>query len=225
MQLIPLESSNHESRDGQAVDMLVLHYTGMKSAASAMDKLINPASKVSAHYVIDELGQVFQLVEESQRAWHAGKSCWRGQTNINQRSIGIEIVNPGHEFGYRPFPDIQMQSVIALCQAILTRHKIPAQNVVGHSDVAPIRKQDPGELFDWEWLAREGIGLWASGFGENISEARSLKPEALGNYGYDTTDMTAVIIAFQRHFRQKNITGQWDSECAAILKTLLDSLV
>jgi N-acetylmuramoyl-L-alanine amidase len=230
-----IPSPNHESRDGQAVDMLVLHYTGMKSAAAAIDKLIDPQAKVSAHYVVDEQGVVFQLVPESERAWHAGKSYWRGNTNINQRSIGIEIVNPGHEFGYRPFPEIQMQRVIALCKDILARHDIPAHNVVGHSDVAPTRKQDPGELFDWEWLAEEGIGLGVtknepvgesalsvSGANSPCDFQQKIKGQ-LKQFGYDTTDLNAAIITFQRHFRQSNISGEWDEECTEILKKLLAS--
>ncbi len=187
-----LPSPNHDSRDGCAVDMLVLHYTGMRSCSSALDRLIDPAAKVSAHYVVDEEGSIWQLVQEDMRAWHAGKSFWRGATNINQRSIGIEIVNPGHEFGYRPFPIAQMQSVIHLCKDILNRHAIPAENVVGHSDIAPARKQDPGELFDWQWFAREGIGIWP--FPSEVST------QALADYGYDVSDEKAAMVAFKRHF-------------------------
>lgn len=160
--MIQLSSPNYDSRDGQEIDMLVLHYTGMPSAQDALNRLCDPEAKVSAHYVVDEDGSTYQLVDESMRAWHAGVSYWRGHTNINQRSIGIEIVNPGHEFGYRPFPEAQMQSVIKLCKEILSRHAIPPRNVVGHSDIAPTRKEDPGELFDWKRLAQAHIGLWPS---------------------------------------------------------------
>ena len=140
--------------------MLVLHYTGMPSAAAALARLCDPGAKVSAHYLVDEDGTVQALVAEQNRAWHAGVSFWRGATGLNDRSIGIEIVNPGHEFGYRPFPPAQMQAVRELCRGILARWPIPARNVVAHSDIAPNRKQDPGELFDWRGLAAAGIGLW-----------------------------------------------------------------
>ena len=148
MDILQTPSPNFNSRDGQAVDMLVLHYTGMKSGTSALDRMCEAAAEVSAHYMVEEDGRIFQMVDENMRAWHAGRSYWRGHSNINQRSIGIEIANPGHRFGYRPFPEAQMQSVTLLCQDILTRHAIPARNVVGHSDIAPTRKKDPGELFD-----------------------------------------------------------------------------
>ena len=158
--MIELPSPNFDSREGQEIDMLVLHYTGMKTAQEALDRLCDPAAKVSAHYVVDEDGTVYRLVAEENRAWHAGVSSWRGASNVNQRSIGIEIVNPGHEFGYRAFPKAQMETVAALCKGILSRHAIAARNVVAHSDIAPVRKEDPGELFDWKGLAELGIGLW-----------------------------------------------------------------
>ncbi len=145
--------------------MLVLHYTGMQTAAAALARLCDPAAKVSSHYLVDEDGAVHALVEEQNRAWHAGVSFWRGATGLNDRSIGIEIVNPGHEFGYRPFPPVQMRAVRALCHGILARWPgIVARNVVAHSDIAPNRKQDPGELFDWRGLAQAGIGLWTDSF-------------------------------------------------------------
>lgn len=193
MQLTALPSPNYDSRDGHAVDMLVLHYTGMRSGAVALDRLIDASANVSAHYAVDEEGGIWQLVPEEMRAWHAGKSFWRGQTNINQRSIGIEIINPGHEFGYRPFPDVQMQSVIALCKAILSRHAIPARNIVAHSDIAPARKMDPGELFDWAWLAREGIGEFPFPVAQPTLQT-------LADYGYDVSDASAARTAFQRRF-------------------------
>lgn len=138
--------------------MLVMHYTGMQSGRAALERLCDEEAKVSAHYLIEEDGRIFQMVDEAHRAWHAGVSAWRGHTDINARSIGIELVNPGHEWGYRAFPKEQMESLIALSKAILERHPIPPENVVGHEHVAPERKQDPGELFDWEWMRREGIG-------------------------------------------------------------------
>lgn len=211
--------------------MLVLHYTGMQSASHALDRLIDPSAKVSAHYVVDELGQIYQMVPEEKRAWHAGLSSWRAHTNINQRSIGIEMVNPGHQFGYRPFPNAQMRSVIELSKTILQRHAIPARNVVGHSDIAPIRKQDPGELFDWKWLAEEGIGLWPNRHPERSDETQAgenpsavPQDDGLARFGYDTSDLTAAIIAFQRRFRPENVAGNWDSHCAKLLAALLESV-
>ncbi|MCB1650820.1 MAG: N-acetylmuramoyl-L-alanine amidase [Alphaproteobacteria bacterium] len=149
-------SPNFEGRaEGQAPSMILIHYTGMQTGREALERLCDPAAKVSAHYVIEEDGRIFALVSEDKRAWHAGVSCWEGQTDINSLSIGIELVNPGHEWGYRPFPPAQMQSLAALCKDIMARHEI--KTVLGHSDVAPDRKQDPGELFDWAWLAAQGI--------------------------------------------------------------------
>ena len=149
-------SPNFNERIGYvAPTMIVIHYTGMKTAQDALERLCDPAAEVSAHYVIDEDGTLYQLVEEDKRAWHAGVSEWEGETDINSASIGIELVNPGHEFGYREFPPEQMEALSELCKDIMARHDIGT--VLGHSDVAPERKQDPGELFDWGWLAEQGI--------------------------------------------------------------------
>src|SRR5579875_1706400 len=154
-------SPNQDDRPpGTPIDILLLHYTGMRSAAEAIDRLRDPVARVSSHYVVEEDGQIWRLVPEERRAFHAGVSHWRGHETLNGRCIGIEIVNPGHEWGYRPFPALQMAAVCDLCLEILGRHPIPARNVVGHSDVAPDRKQDPGELFDWQGLAANGVGLW-----------------------------------------------------------------
>ncbi len=177
--------------------MLVIHYTGMRSAGAALERLCDPGSEVSAHYLIDEAGEVFSLVDEENRAWHAGVSSWRGEPNVNSRSIGIELVNPGHEFGYRPFPAAQMAALADLAQGIVARWRIPARNVVGHSDVAPRRKQDPGELFDWYWLAQRGIGLWPRPGQPEGEASAGCSPE----YGYDIADPQAALVAFQRHFR------------------------
>ncbi len=156
-------SPNHNERDpAKPVDILLLHYTGMASGEGAVRWLCNPASKVSSHYVVFEDGRTVQLVDEGRRAWHAGKSWWAGETDINTRSVGIEIVNPGHEFGYRPFPDVQIEAVIALCREIIARHPIPPERVLAHSDVAPTRKEDPGELFPWRRLCDAGVGHWVS---------------------------------------------------------------
>lgn len=219
------------------IDMLVLHYTGMETGQAALDRLCDPQAKVSAHYVVEEDGRVFQLVPEEMRAWHAGVASWRGHQNINARSIGIEIVNPGHEFGYRDFPIAQMEAVIALSHDILSRHAIPARHVVGHSDVAFRRKQDPGELFDWKLLAEHTIGLWPIHIKAgaemqwlqegDVGQAVSQLQEQLRIYGYDVLVdglfgpvLKQAVIAFQRHFRQDKLNGVWDGECQAALDAL-----
>lgn len=218
---ISCPSPNHDAR-ALPVTMLVLHYTGMQDAASAIDWLCNPASKVSSHYVVAEDGQVLRLVDEADRAWHAGRSFWRGITDVNSASVGIEIVNPGHEFGYRPFPEPQMRALIPLVAGIVARHGIAPANVVGHSDVAPTRKTDPGELFDWEKLARLRLAL--------ARPRRNLQDPhwtpggflmALERFGYDVADGPAAVRAFQRRFRPETIDGVADGECRAILLSLL----
>jgi N-acetylmuramoyl-L-alanine amidase len=230
------QSPNVDDRKDAAIDMLVLHYTDMKTAQAAIDHLCNAESKVSAHYVVDEAGEVYSLVDESKRAWHAGESFWRGHSNINSRSIGIEIANPGHTNGYRAFPELQMQSVIELCHAIIARHAIPPRNVVGHSDVAFLRKMDPGELFDWPRLARAAIGVFPFGShpmmgselmrGDNGKKVIRLQT-ALNNWGYGLkldgdygVKTEQCVIAFQRHYRPGNCDGKWDDECAGLLASL-----
>ncbi|WP_235035083.1 N-acetylmuramoyl-L-alanine amidase [Roseomonas sp. 18066] len=215
-------SPNHDARpEGTPVDTLVLHYTGMQSAAAALDRLCDPAPPaplrpVSCHYLVEEDGLVWRLVPEERRAWHAGASFWRGHSLLNARSIGIEIVNPGHEWGYRPFPALQMAAVAELCLEILGRHPIPPRNVVGHSDVAPDRKEDPGELFDWQGLAGLGIGLWPEVDGRDLSAAADAEAQArqlLGRIGFplDGLALGTVLTAFQRHWRQEAITGRADA--------------
>ncbi|MES2984080.1 MAG: N-acetylmuramoyl-L-alanine amidase [Pseudomonadota bacterium] len=233
---IPHPSPNSDSRKDQPIDMLVLHYTDMLSAQAAIDHLRDPQSNVSAHYVVAEDGAVTPLVEESLRAWHAGESFWRGQSSVNARSIGIEIANTGHSHGYVPFPAVQMESVVTLCQQILARHTIPARNVVGHSDIAFLRKRDPGELFDWQMLARAGVGLFPFDarpmvgsdltLGDNGKKVIRLQT-ALANWGYGLKldgdfgmKTEQCVIAFQRHYRPENISGLWDDECAGLLAAL-----
>ena len=211
-------SPNFDARPPEMpVDMLVLHYTGMRSAAAARKQLCDPTAKVSAHYLIDLDGRVDLLVDESWRAWHAGVSYWRGQTDINARSIGIELVNPGHEHGYRPFSSRQMAALLELAQDILARHPIPPRNVVGHADIAPTRKLDPGELFDWRGLARAGVGLWPDVPNRvGISSPREAINH-LAALGYDIDHLPAAVRAFQRHFRQCRVSGIIDSETKSIL--------
>ena len=204
------------------VTMVVLHYTGMESADAALARMCDPAAEVSAHYMIDEDGTVIQLVDEGKRAWHAGRSYWRGVRDVNSASVGIELVNPGHEFGYRPFPEAQMEALIPLLSGIVDRHDVPRANVVGHSDIAPARKQDPGELFDWEWLAEYGLCLPTPKL-----KMRLVYDEpgafflALERFGYDITDGRAAITAFQRRWRPRIIDGELDGEIGALLFELL----
>lgn len=215
MTIVDRPSPNHDER-GRSIDMLVLHYTGMPSTAAALERLCDAQARVSAHYTIDEDGTVYAHVPEDRRAWHSGVSHWAGTDNVNARSIGIELVNPGHEHGYREFPQRQIAVLIKLCHGLLLRHPIAASQVLGHSDVAPTRKEDPGELFPWEKLAMAGIGLWPQALASDIG------PESLIRYGYDPkAPMDKVITAFQRHFRPARLDGQWDSECAGLLASLI----
>jgi N-acetylmuramoyl-L-alanine amidase len=214
-----------------SIDMLVLHYTGMPTAHEALDRLRDPLARVSAHYVVEEDGTVWRLVPEERRAWHAGVSFWRGRTGLNDRSIGIELVNPGHEHGYRHFPVLQLAAVCDLCLELLARHPIPQRNVVAHSDVAPDRKQDPGELFDWASLAANGVGLWPAatpdlGTAGIVRDAAALRDvrAALTRIGYRVAPegaldpaLATVLRAFQRHWRGEAVTGQADAGTLARL--------
>lgn len=202
MKIIQKSSPNFgERRDGAKPSLIVLHYTDMKTAAESLGLLLDPAREASAHYLIDTNGDIYQMVNEGKRAWHAGKSFWRGITDVNSHSIGIEIQNPGHQFGYVPFPDAQMKAVADLCRDIMARHDIPAANVIGHSDIAPQRKKDPGELFPWAWLAEQGVGVFppdnpAAAPLENLS----VLFEAAG---YDPgVPLSILVESFQRHFEQ-----------------------
>ncbi|PKR54925.1 N-acetylmuramoyl-L-alanine amidase [Thalassospira marina] len=198
-----------------AIDMLVLHYTGMPSGEAALARMCDPASQVSAHYMVEEDGCIYQLVTEAKRAWHAGRGQWRGCTDVNSRSIGIEIVNPGHEFGYRPFAVRQMDAVIALCKAILGRHTIPAHNIIAHSDMAPERKEDPGELFPWEQFAVEGIGLWpridASDHSpQNTAEIITPENGFSGSQSPYHDDKVASAIAAEKQTSRQNAAALMD---------------
>lgn len=214
-------SPNHGPRpDGAIIDMLVLHYTGMVDADAALQRMTDAATQVSAHYMIKEDGTIYQLVDEARRAWHAGVACWRGHEDINSRSVGIELVNPGHEFGYRAFPEPQMTALISLATDIVARHTIPARNIVGHSDVAPARKSDPGELFEWQRFAAAGLGVWPQKADGDVEKV----PLMLTQFGYDTRDFGAALTAFQRHFRPTNMDGKTDTECAQLLAGLLEQI-
>ncbi len=217
------QSPNHDARPGgAAIDMVVLHYSGMETADAALARLCDPAAKVSAHYLIDEDGAVRRLVAEERRAWHAGVAWWRGLSDVNGRSLGIELVNPGHEFGYRPFAEAQMAALEDLARDILARHPIEARNVVGHSDVAPRRRMDPGELFDWPRLAAAGIGLWPAGAPADETDADAAEVKAmLADIGYETDDLAMTVMAFQRHFRPGRVDGRVDGDTAGRLRGLL----
>ena len=235
-------SPNHGERaPGKPIDMIVFHYTGMPTAERALKWLCDPESGVSSHYFVFEDGRIAQLVEEERRAWHAGKSFWAGETDVNSLSIGIEIANPGHEFGYVPFPEAQIAAVVDLCRDILTRHAIPPERILAHSDVAPLRKEDPGELFPWERLHAAGIGHWvpaveplvdgpALQVGDAGEAAAGLRAR-LAVYGYSIShgpafdpDTAAVVTAFQRHFRPVRIDGVADFSTIATLDRLLAAL-
>lgn len=221
MTVIDCPSPNFDERT-RPVSMLVLHYTGMVDAAAAIARLTDPAARVSAHYLVAEDGQILRMVDEENRAWHAGSSSWRGLRDINSASIGIEIVNPGHEFGYRPFPEEQIEALIPLVSDIVRRHSITRGNVVGHSDIAPARKQDPGELFPWARLAKLRLALPRPG--RNLTDPLWTDAGfllALERFGYDVSDHLAAVVAFQRRFRPELIDGVIDGECRAILLGLL----
>lgn len=240
MKVIERPSPNFNERQGVAgPDILLLHYTGMLTCAAAVDRLTSAEAKVSAHYTVDEDGTIYAHVPEHLRAWHAGVSLWRGASDINSRSVGIEIVNPGHEFGYRPFPDSQIEAVIELGREIVARHRIAPRNVIAHSDIAPDRKEDPGELFPWKRLAEAGLGVWVEAKGVGDAElsigatgerVKDLQ-RALAHYGYGIDVSGAfdertrlVVVAFQRHFRPATLDGVADGETQAILRALIDLL-
>ncbi len=233
-------SPNHGERaGGQAPRLLVLHYTGMPDAGEALQRLCNPVSEVSAHYFVFENGHVVQMVPEARRAWHAGASFWNGETDVNSASIGIEIANAGHPGGLPPYPEAQIAAVTRLAQDIIQRWAIRPENVLAHSDVAPLRKEDPGELFPWERLAQAGVGHWVrpapiSG-GRFLSPGESGPPVealqamlALYGYGVDMNGnydagVEAAVRAFQRHFRPELVDGVADASTITTLRDLLAS--
>ena len=231
-------SPNFEIRAGGRVpNTLILHYTGMEDCDAARDWLVSEESKVSAHYLVDVAGEITQMVAEAERAWHAGQSYWAGETDLNSASIGIEIHNPGHDFDYPAFTEAQMASVEALCLDILSRHAIPAARVLAHSDIAPGRKRDPGERFDWARLARAGIGLWTDpepigddpglGLGDESEDVAALQRDLKDfGYGVEVTStygrgLETVVEAFQRHFRPKRVDGRADVSTRKTLARLL----
>lgn len=235
--LVDLPSPNHGPRPpGMPTDMLILHYTGMRTAQEALDRLCDPEARVSAHYVIDEDGTVYRLVREDRRAWHAGVSFWRGETDINGRSIGIELVNPGHAIGYRPFPAAQMTALRVLAADLVAHYAIPPLHVLAHSDVAPSRKDDPGELFDWKGLAAAGIGAWPEPTVEDDGGYDvAIVRELLARLGYDVAHgeaahgtawddaARAALTAFQRHWHPERLGRDPDGETVRRLRALVRS--
>ncbi|MGA4552193.1 N-acetylmuramoyl-L-alanine amidase [Methylorubrum aminovorans] len=230
-------SPNRGVRVGDALDMLILHYTGMPTAQGALERLCDPAAEVSAHYFVFEDGRIVQMVPEADRAWHAGAGAWAGARDINSRSIGIEIAHPGHAGGLPPYPEAQIAAVIELARDIVVRRTIPAPRILAHSDVAPARKEDPGENFPWERLAREGVGHWVApapvrdgrflAMGETGQPVEALQA-MLALYGYEQPvtghfdeAMRAVVTAFQRHFRPARIDGVADSSTITTLRDLI----
>jgi N-acetylmuramoyl-L-alanine amidase len=224
--------------NGLKPTILVMHYTGMQSAARAIDWLARPESRVSCHYVVDEDGRITQMVAERARAWHAGVSYWQGETDINSASIGIEIQNPGHEDGYIDFARAQMRGVRDLARDIMARNHIAPERVLAHSDIAPARKIDPGEKFDWRWLAKSGIGHWVPpepfeandkgiDIGPHTAESMAMQ-SLLAQYGYDTSACRSIdkmlqtnVRAFQRHFRPARVDGRIDHSTLATLQALI----
>ncbi len=234
-------SPNHGPRRGHgAPNSLILHYTGTPTGEAALNLLCDPASEVSAHYFIWEDGRIDQLVHESERAWHAGKAFWKGESDVNSASIGVEIVNPGHDSGMPPYPDRQIEAAIALARDLCSRWRIPPERVLAHSDVAPSRKRDPGEAFPWRRLKASGVGHWVEpapisggalfAHGEEGPPVRALQAMlALYGYGLELTGVydrhtSAVVAAFQRHFRPERVDGEADASTVATLKALIEGL-
>ena len=231
-------SPNHEPRRGVArPDILLLHYTGMKTTQAALERLCDPVGRVSSHYLVFEDGRILQLVPEARRAYHAGESSWEGTTDINSRSVGIEIGNQGHDFGCPAFPEAQIAAVVALCRDIVARWSIAPWHVLAHSDVAPLRKRDPGEAFPWARLAAAGAGLWVEP--AQIEQGDALSPGNRGDdvarlqrmlaaYGYGVmqnghydSEMHEIVAAFQRHYRPAKVDGVADDSTMRTLEKVL----
>jgi len=215
LNFIDAPSPNFNER-AKPVSLIVLHYTGMATGQAALDRMRDPDARVSAHYMVEEDGRVFRLVDEHKRAWHAGVSEWAGETDINSISIGVEIVNGGHDFGLPDYPQTQIDAVISLTNEIMKRHDVPAHRVVGHSDIAPGRKQDPGEKFPWRQLAEAGCSIWTAG---SAAHGDAIKQLAKMGYGFAAGE-AATIEAFQRRFRPGLVDGQLDAETAGLIATI-----
>jgi N-acetylmuramoyl-L-alanine amidase len=230
MLLTRFHSPNFDARNPEIpLRYVVLHYTGMKTGSDALKRLCDPLAKVSAHYVVGEDGRLYHLVEEEQRAWHAGESFWRGCRDMNSASIGIELVNPGHQNGYRAFPAAQIAALVELIKDILNRRGLPpATSLLGHSEIAPVRKEDPGELFPWRELAAQGLGLWPAPSESDYTACDDAEVQTLLRaIGYDCPEdgaydraMRAALLAFQRRYEPGNLTGTPERETIARLRAL-----
>ena len=222
-----------------SIQVIVIHYTGMQSERESIERLVNPSSKVSSHYLINQKGRVFNLVQDRLVAWHAGKSCWRKLKNLNENSIGIELVNKGHKFGYTSFKKKQILSLIRLCKKLIKKYKINKKNITGHSDIAPLRKVDPGEKFPWKYLAKNKVGIWHDYEPNLLRKFRRTKVlirqdkkrfvKNLNQIGYcfsakNKLFFIKTIKAFQRHFRKELINGILDQECFTIAQNLTKKL-
>ena len=222
-------------RLNNSIKLIIIHYTGMQSERESLDRLTDPKSKVSSHYAINQKGKIFRLVNDNQIAWHAGKSCWGKYKNLNKNSIGIELVNKGHQFGYTNFKKRQLSSLIKICKSLIKKYKIKKRNIVGHSDIAPLRKIDPGEKFPWKQLANNKIGIWHHCKPSLLRKYRNIKIlkkkdktkfiKNLNKIGYCFSNkkkafLTKILKAFQRHYRQELINGHVDKECLIIAQNL-----
>jgi len=241
MKIINFFSPNYDrkKRTVKSVKIIVFHYTGMQSERESIKKLCNPNSKVSSHYVINRRGRIFRLVQDSYVAWHAGKSCWGRYKNLNENSIGIELENKGHQFGYISFKNKQILSLIKLCNKLIKKYKIKKKNITGHSDIAPLRKIDPGEKFPWKYLSKNKVGIWHD-YEPNllrkfrrtkvlIQQDKKIFVKNLNKIGYclsahNKPFFIKTIKAFQRHFRKELINGILDQECLMIAQNLIKKL-
>ena len=226
---------NRKKRSKNSIKIIVIHYTGMQSERESVSRLCNPKSKVSSHFVISQNGRVYRLVQDNQIAWHAGKSCWGKYKNLNKNSIGIELVNKGHRFGYTNFKKKQLLSLIKICKSLIKKYKIKKRNVVGHSDIAPLRKIDPGEKFPWKRLANNGIGIWHRCKPSFLRKYRNVKIlekknkikfiKNINKIGYcfsvkKKSFFIKTVRSFQRHYRKELINGLLDKECLIIAQNL-----
>ena len=234
-------SPNFDSkkRSINSIKIIVIHYTGMQSERESIIRLCSPKTKVSSHFLINQNGKVYRFVQDNQIAWHAGKSCWGKYKNLNKNSIGIELVNKGHQFGYTSFNKKQLSSLIKICKNLIKKYNIKKKNVVGHSDIAPLRKIDPGEKFPWKQLAKKNVGIWHSCKPKLLRKFRRIKiltkrdkvkfVKNLSNIGYyfstkNKSFFIKTVKAFQRHYRKELINGLIDKECLIIAQNLLKKL-
>ena len=229
---------DQRKRSSKSIKLLVIHYTGMQSERESIMRLCNPKYKVSSHFVINQNGKIYRLVQDDQTAWHAGKSCWGKYKNLNKNSIGIELVNKGHEFDYTNFKKKQLSSLIKICKILIKKYKIKKRNIVGHSDISPLRKIDPGEKFPWKELADKKIGIWHNCKTKDLIKFRQVrisnkfKSEFINNLkkiGYcfhnkKKTNFSKTVQAFQRHYRKELINGIIDKECLIIAINILKKL-